>query len=248
VCGRQREPRTDGLGRVVGAWTDADGDCAASVGDVEPADVGTAEFSAAPYWQEYTYDAVGNRTSLTEHVLDGRTDVVRTSSQHAGGGAGPHQVTTMSQQTGPAASIGAAPAKTVASFSYDAAGNQTARNFSKPVDASDPAQAEDDLDGDGAVETTQLLGWDGEGELATVATSGEGTEGENTTEAGEASYVYSAEGERITRTDASGTTVYLPGGQEVHVDPAGAVGAVRYYSFAGQTVAVRNGRGLGGVI
>jgi RHS repeat-associated protein len=147
----------------------------------------------------------------------------------------------------PAASIGDAPAKTVASFSYDAAGNQTARNFSEPVDASDPAQVEDDLDGDGAVETTQLLGWDGEGELATVATSGEGTEGENTTEAGEASYVYSAEGERMTRTDASGTTVYLPGGQEVHVDPAGAVGAVRYYSFAGQTVAVRDGRGLGGV-
>lgn len=237
----------DGLGRLVGAWTDADGTCAASIGDVKPADVGTAEFSAAPYWQEYTYDAVGNRRSLTEHVLDGGTDVVRTSYQHAGGGAGPHQVTTMSQQTGPAASIGAAPAKTVASFSYDAAGNQTTRNFSEPVDASDPAQVEDDLDGDGAVETTQLLGWDGEGELATVATSGEGTEGENTTEAGEASYVYSAEGERVTRTDASGTTVYLPGGQEVHVDPAGAVGAVRYYSFAGQAVAVRNGRGLGGV-
>ncbi|MFC4627394.1 RHS repeat-associated core domain-containing protein [Promicromonospora alba] len=235
----------DGLGRLVGAWTDADGTCEASVGDVEPADVGTAEFSAAPYWQEYTYDAVGNRRSLTEHVLDGGTDVVRTSYQHAG--AGPHQVTAMTQRTGPAASIGDAPAKTVASFSYDAAGNQTTRNFSEPVDASDPAQVEDDLDGDGAVETTQLLGWDGEGELATVATSGEGAEGENTTEAGEASYVYSAEGERMTRTDASGTTVYLPGGQEVHVDPAGAVGAVRYYSFAGQTVAVRNGRGLGGV-
>ncbi|MFD6141189.1 RHS repeat-associated core domain-containing protein, partial [Promicromonospora sp. NPDC060271] len=237
----------DGLGRLVGAWTDADGTCAASVGNVKPADVGTAEFSAAPYWQKYTYDAVGNRTSLTEHVLDGGTDVVRTNYQHAGGGAGPHQVTAMTQQTGPAASIGDAPARTVASFSYDAAGNQTARNFSEPVDASDPAQVEDDLDGDGAVETTQLLGWDGEGELATVATSGEGTEGENTTEAGEASYVYSAEGERITRTDVSGTTVYLPGGQEVHVDPAGAVGVVRYYSFAGQTVAVRNGRGLGGV-
>lgn len=237
----------DGLGRLVGAWTDADGTCAASVGEVKPTDVGTAEFSAAPYWQKYTYDEVGNRTSLTEHVLDGGTDVVRTNYQHAAGGAGPHQVTAMTQQTGPEASIGDAPAKTVASFSYDAAGNQTARNFSEPVDTSDPAHVEDDLDGDGAVETTQLLGWDGEGELATVATSGEGTEGENTTEAGEASYVYSAEGERITRTDASGTTVYLPGGQEVHVDPAGAVGVVRYYSFAGQTVAVRDGRGLGGV-
>lgn len=237
----------DGLGRLVGAWTDVDGTCAESIDKVTAADVGTPDNSAAPYWQEYTYDAMGNRKSLTEHVLDGGTDVVRTSYQHAGGGAGAHQVTTVTQQSGPLATIAAAPVANVASFSYDAAGNQTARNFSEPVDTSDPAQVEDDLDGDGAVETTQLLGWDGEGELATVATSGEGTEGENTTEAGEASYVYSADGERITRTDASGTTVYLPGGQEVHVDSAGAVAAVRYYSFAGQTVAVRDGRGLGGV-
>ncbi|MFE7506926.1 RHS repeat-associated core domain-containing protein [Promicromonospora sp. NPDC057488] len=237
----------DGLGRLVGAWTDVDGTCAASVGAVTPADVGTPDNSAAPYWHEYSYDALGNRRSLTEHLLDGGTNVVRTNYQHAGGGAGPHQVTSMTQQTGPSATIDSAPHKTVAGFTYDTAGNQTTRNFSDPVDTSDPGQVEDDLDGDGAVETTQLLGWNGEGELATVATSGEGTEGENTTEAGEASYVYSAEGERITRTDASGTTVYLPGGQEVHVDPAGVVAATRYYSFAGQTVAVRDGRGLGGV-
>ncbi|WP_285104038.1 hypothetical protein [Promicromonospora sp. MEB111] len=237
----------NGLGRLIGAWTEADGTCAASINAVMPADVGTPGNSAAPYWHEYTYDAVGNRTSLTKHVLDGGTNVVRTNYQHAGGGAGPHQVTSMTQQTGPSATIDSAPRKTVAGFTYDAAGNQTTRNFSEPVDTSNPGQVEDDLDGDGAVETTQLLGWDGEGELATVATSGEGTEGENTTEAGEASYVYSAEGERITRTDASGTTVYLPGAQEVHVDPAGAVATTRYYSFAGQTVAVRNGRGLGGV-
>jgi RHS repeat-associated protein len=237
----------DGLGRLVGAWTDGDGMCDATIGGVTPAEVGTPDNSAAPYWQEYTYDATGNRTSLTEHVLDGGTNVVRTNYQHAGGGAGPHQVTTLTQQRGSAATIESAPHTTVAGFAYDAAGNQTTRDFSEPVDASDPTQVEDDTDGDGVVETSQVLGWDGEGELATVATSGEGAEGENTTEAGEASYVYSAEGDRITRTDASGTTVYLPGGQEVHVDSAGAVGALRYYSFAGQTVAVRDGRGLGGV-
>lgn len=171
---------------------------------------------------------------LTEHVLDGGANVVRTNYQHAGGGAGPHQVTSVTQQAGPSATIDSAPQKTVAGFTYDTVGKQTTRNFSDPVDTSGPGQVEDDLDGDGAVETTQPLGWDGEGALATVATSGEGTEGENTTEAGEASYAYSAEGERITRTDASGTTVYLPGGQEVHVDPVGAVAATRRYSFAAQ--------------
>ncbi|MBL0887597.1 hypothetical protein HGK34_15130 [Myceligenerans sp. I2] len=152
----------------------------------------------------------------------------------------------MTQQTGPAATIDSAAQTTVGEYSYDASGNQTVRTLSTPVDATDPAQAEADADGDGVVTTSQLLGWDAAGDLATVATSGEGTEGENTVEGGEAEYVHSPGGERLVRIDENGATVYL-GGQEIRVDNAGAVGALRYYSFAGQTVAVRDGRGLGGV-
>jgi RHS repeat-associated protein len=50
----------------------------------------------------------------------------------------------------------------------------------------------------------------------------------------------------LPRTDASGTTVYLPGGQEILINGS-EVSATRYYSFAGKTVAVRSGTGMGGV-
>jgi len=81
----------------------------------------------------------------------------------------------------------------------------------------------------GSVVTGYL--WDAEGELVGV---------------GAEEYVYDASGSRLVRTDASGVTVYLPGGQELRIDGL-TVSASRYYSFAGQTVAVRTGTGLGGV-
>jgi RHS repeat-associated protein len=59
-------------------------------------------------------------------------------------------------------------------------------------------------------------------------------------------YVYDASGSRIVRSGADGLTVYLPGGQEITIEGA-TVSATRYYSFAGSTVAVRSGKGLGGV-
>ncbi|MBL0888715.1 RHS repeat-associated core domain-containing protein [Myceligenerans indicum] len=234
----------DGLGRLIGAWTDADGTCAASIGDVTAAQVGVAGGSAAPYWQEYTYDAAGNRTSLTEHVLDGSTDVVKTTYEH--GGVGPNQVTKAVQATGPEADIDSAPQTTVGQYTYDASGAQTTRTLSEPVDPADPVQVEADTDSDGLLTVTQALGWDTEGELAGVSTSGEDAGGDEEVLAGEAEYVYSAGGDRLVRTDAGGTTVFLPGGQEVTVTD-GAVTAVRYYSFAGQMVASRSGNGLGGV-
>ncbi|WP_157732691.1 RHS repeat-associated core domain-containing protein [Cellulomonas sp. PSBB021] len=76
------------------------------------------------------------------------------------------------------------------------------------------------------------LTWDAQGELTSVGT--------------DSSAVYDANGERLVRVDATGTTVYLPGGQELSIN-AGKVTATRYYTFAGQSVAVRTGRGLGGV-
>ncbi|KQQ94606.1 hypothetical protein ASF62_11090 [Leifsonia sp. Leaf325] len=71
--------------------------------------------------------------------------------------------------------------------------------------------------------------WDPEGELSTV---------------GATAFIYDADGNRLTRTDTTGTTVYL-GSQELLITPAGDVKATRYYNFADQTVAVRTGRGLG---
>jgi RHS repeat-associated protein len=57
--------------------------------------------------------------------------------------------------------------------------------------------------------------------------------------------VYDADGNRIVRTDDTGTTVYL-GGQEILIESDGAVSTTRYCAFAGSgTVAVRTDRGLG---
>ena len=82
----------------------------------------------------------------------------------------------------------------------------------------------------------QTLTWDSEGELQTV-TAGSSA----------ASFVYDGNGDRLTRTDSSGTTVYLPGGQEILVTADGVKSATRYHGFDGQTVAVRDTSGLGGV-
>ncbi|UUY51951.1 polymorphic toxin-type HINT domain-containing protein [Streptomyces yangpuensis] len=63
------------------------------------------------------------------------------------------------------------------------------------------------------------------------------TPGKN--EASETTFLYGADGSRIQRKDATGTTVYLPG-MELRLD-AGATTAkaTRHYSFAGQSIAVR---------
>ncbi|MFJ9547983.1 polymorphic toxin-type HINT domain-containing protein [Streptomyces erythrochromogenes] len=63
------------------------------------------------------------------------------------------------------------------------------------------------------------------------------TPGKN--EASETTFLYGADGGRIQRKDATGTTVYLPG-MELRLD-AGATTAkaTRYYAFAGQSIAIR---------
>ncbi|WP_329467218.1 hypothetical protein [Streptomyces sp. NBC_01431] len=43
------------------------------------------------------------------------------------------------------------------------------------------------------------------------------------------------------RRDSTGTTLYLPGGNELHADQGGRATGTRYYSAAGQTVAMRTG-------
>lgn len=79
--------------------------------------------------------------------------------------------------------------------------------------------------------SAKTLTWDVEGRLASVT--------------GGVSMLYDADGSRLIRRDGSGSTLYLPDGVEVHVDPAGAnATSTRYYSFGGETVAVRTAAGL----
>lgn len=186
------------------AFTPLDGNCARSSEQVNASAIG----GAAPYWTEYDYDPIGNRTEKTAHATDGTTGTVVTSYTNGGSGAGPHQVTATSVSINDGT-------PTATTYGYDDAGRMTSR---APQGGA----------------TTQLR-WDAESELASVDVNG-------TTD----SFVYSADGDRMVRTDAAGTTVYLPGGQEIQIT-ATTVQATRYYSFVGSTVAVRTGKGLGGV-
>ncbi|MFI6102933.1 polymorphic toxin-type HINT domain-containing protein [Streptomyces sp. NPDC051310] len=78
---------------------------------------------------------------------------------------------------------------------------------------------------------TQALEWDVLGKLQKVKEV-DGTE---------TSYLYGPDGSRVQRKDSAGTTIYLPG-MELKLPAGGtSVEATRYYSHAGQTVAVRTG-------
>ncbi|WP_161972362.1 colicin D domain-containing protein [Glaciihabitans arcticus] len=189
--------RYDELRRLKTAWTAGEGNCNDSQASVETANVG----GVAPFWTYYTYDVMGNRTSMMEHAVAGSATKA-TAYTHGSNGAGPHQLTSMTETAnGSTQSTG---------FQYDAAGNRVAKI----------------IDGQ-----TEPFAWDAEGEL---------------TGAGEDSNLYDASGDRLIRRDGAGLTVYLPGGQELVIN-GDDVSASRYYSFAGSTVAVRNGSGLGAV-
>ena len=186
----------DGLRRLTSAWTPGDADCAAA-----PAvqDLG----GAAPYWMDYTFDAVGNRTGTVSHASEGNT--TSSYSYPAPAAAGAHQLSQV-VTTGPGGA-------TTDTYAYDPAGNTITRA----------------LDG----EPAQTLTWDAEGELTAVT--------EDSELVGE--YLYSADGDRLVRRQDDVTTVYLPGGQELALDPVGEVTATRYYTFNGQTIATRSDDG-----
>lgn len=65
---------------------------------------------------------------------------------------------------------------------------------------------------------TQYLEWDAEGHLKSLA------QGTSTS-----SFLYDASGQRLLRKDTTGTTLYLPAGNELKLDKTGKVTGTRYY-------------------
>jgi RHS repeat-associated protein len=201
--------------RLSQAWTPAGGDCAAAR---SVAALGGAD----PYWNTYTYEVTGNRETVTARTPGGTTTAQYAHPAQGATSVQPHAVDSVTT-TGQAAGV--------SRFTWDVAGSMISRVMP---------------DGKGG-QATQSLTWDAEGELATVGQDGN-ADGD-VVDAGEAAaggkYVYTADGERLVRMQGSGTarktTVYLPGGQEVTSSASGQVSAVRYYSFAGQTIAMRTG-------
>lgn len=75
---------------------------------------------------------------------------------------------------------------------------------------------------------TQTMTWDREGHLTTTQDS-----------TGTTRYIYDADGNRLIRQDPSGKTLYLPDQELRYSTATGGKTAVRYYTYAGQTIATR---------
>ncbi|MCM2394345.1 RHS repeat-associated core domain-containing protein, partial [Streptomyces albipurpureus] len=156
-----------------------------------------------PYWTSYAYDAVGNRTTESQHqTASGPTaDTTRTYQAPP---AGKHSLPKVTQ-------TGINPHEE--NFTYDAAGNTATRKA-------------------GTADIQNLV-WDDEGHLKEV------TQGTKTS-----SYLYDTEGQRLIRKDSTGTTLYLPGGNELHTDKVGLATGTRYYSAGNSSLAMRTGTQL----
>ncbi len=131
----------DALQRLTEAWT-AKTDCA-----TPPS--ATTVAGPDPYWQSFAYDAIGNRTKLTEHgtgALAG-ADVTTTYTVNSPGTGTPHAVQETTVE-------GGADDGRKSTFTYDPAGNTDIRTVGS---------------------RTQDLDWNDEGQLATLTESGKTT-------------------------------------------------------------------------
>lgn len=107
----------DYLQRLTEAWTATD-DCAAGP---SPSIVG----GAAPYWQSFSYDKVGNRTKEVDHQAAG--DVTKTYTYAGAGKPQPHTLTSVGYQ-------GGGRDGQIDSYTYDAGGNTTERGSGRTLE------------------------------------------------------------------------------------------------------------------
>ncbi|MGY0460556.1 RHS repeat-associated core domain-containing protein [Kitasatospora sp. cg17-2] len=240
----------DHLGRLTNAWTDTQGvhttaDWTDSAGNVQgsgssstvpgiggcnstdgPAQTepgGRTVGGPAPYWNTYTYDSSGNRTSLVRHDITGnsfndlttsqtfgaaRSRNIPTAAPNTGGGTGgPHALLT-STTTGPEGTR-------AVGYQYDAKGNTTAIT---------------DTNG------TTTLTWNGEDKLDSLATTAGGT----------TTYLYDADGNQLIRRNPGKTTLNLPT-DELTLDTAtGSMSNVRTIASAGGLTYIRVTAPIGG--
>jgi RHS repeat-associated protein len=104
----------DGLQRLQVAWTTANGNCSKAQSAITSSDVG----GVSPYWSEYSYDQLGNRTSLVQHGLGSAPTATTTYTM----AAGTHQLTSASTTAGSTT--------TTTSYTYDNAGNRASKTAS----------------------------------------------------------------------------------------------------------------------
>ncbi|MCA1217854.1 hypothetical protein [Streptomyces sp. 8L] len=189
-------------GRFTPDWTATDA-CAATPGAGSSATVGGPQ----PYWQSWTYDDAGDRSTQTDHDVTGDTseDTTATYVYPAQGSASdqPHTLTGTSA-TGPEKTA------QTASYTYDAAGDETARTTESG---------------------TQTMSWDDQGNLASLSDTATG---------GTSTYLYDTDGSLVLRTDPGEATLFLDGEQITENTSTGAISGNRYYDLAVRARSSRN--------
>ncbi|WP_327283200.1 MULTISPECIES: RHS repeat-associated core domain-containing protein [unclassified Streptomyces] len=183
----------DGQNRLAQAWTDTKGLAAAKPGQISKCN--TAQPTAAtiggpnPYWQNYTYNLLGDRTQQVKHDTSGNPlKNVTQNITYPGNGttpaAQPNTATTITT-TGPDGTTTLTP-------HYDAVGNTTSRDTKVGA----------------AAATTQTFTYNAKGRTDTVVTPKPvgGTQTSN--------YLYDADGELLIQRGPDGDTLYLFGGAE----------------------------------
>ncbi|WP_406271969.1 polymorphic toxin-type HINT domain-containing protein [Streptomyces sp. NBC_00191] len=210
----------DPMGRLVHAWTgrtNCSPTSTAQGAGPSLAEVGPS-FDGNGYWQQYEFDAIGNRTRMTVHdltnaALDDVHDYTYGKTVTGNGTqpptlAQPHTLAKV-DSTEVTAGGTVTPQST---YAYDAAGNTTQRVLGS---------------GD-----TQGLTWDRRNKLTSVDTDNNGT--------ANVKYLYDAAGQRLIEDNGTTRTLFL-GESEVTVNTSGqAIEAQRYYTHPGAPTTVRS--------
>ncbi|MEV7579043.1 ricin-type beta-trefoil lectin domain protein [Streptomyces erythrochromogenes] len=148
----------DAIGQLTQAWTGSSSGCPTGATGPSLSEVASSTPDDA-YWQEYSFDAIGNRTKLTDHdPTDSALDDVTTYQYgvEITGGAQPapkkqpHALTKINKTVKTAGST----VQSASTYTYDAAGNTKSRT----------------IDGD-----TQDLTWDHRNKLQSATSPGIGS-------------------------------------------------------------------------
>ncbi|QMU77975.1 RHS repeat-associated core domain-containing protein [Streptacidiphilus sp. PB12-B1b] len=210
--------------RLTSAWTDTNG-VASTTGSTtaQVQGIGGCNDSApvagkvtggpAPYWQTYSYDALGDRVGETQHDTSVSSTSGNTTQTLGYPGYNPAtggNTTATTPDAVQTATVTGPNGTATTSYGYDPAGNTTSRTVTKTGTINAPA--------------SQTIGYDAEGRTQTV---------KNTATGAVSSYTYDASGNLLLQHDpaAQQTVLYLPFGEQITLDTATqAVSGQRYYS------------------
>ncbi|MFF5922581.1 polymorphic toxin-type HINT domain-containing protein, partial [Streptomyces flavochromogenes] len=202
----------------------------------------------------YTYDPAGNMTRIATGYGQ---DAARTTDTQCVQLDALRRITEAWTNTGttcasaPSDSVVGGPDAYWTSFTYDAVGNRDTevqhkttsgptaditRDYAAPKagthnlpsvtqTGADPRTETYTYDAAGNTETRKI----GNADLETLVWDDEGHLKSTTKVTDTTGYLYDTDGQRLIRRDSTGTTLYLPGGNELHKDKAGKVTGTRYY-------------------